>query len=47
MHVALTSRSVDTLTGLMAFGLAGKAKLSRRWFITGKADLGGGGSNFT
>jgi hypothetical protein len=29
------------------FGLAGKAQLSQRWFITGKADLGGGGSNFT
>lgn len=28
-------------------GLRGKAALSQRWFVTGKADLGGGGSKFT
>ena len=39
------SRSRDWVDGV--FGLAGRAKLSPRWYITGKADLGGGGSNFT
>jgi hypothetical protein len=28
-------------------GLRGRAHLSPRWFVTGKGDLGGGGSNFT
>lgn len=28
-------------------GLRGKAALGERWFLTGKADLGGGGSKFT
>ena len=28
-------------------GLRGKAALSKHWFVTGKADLGGGGSEFT
>jgi hypothetical protein len=28
-------------------GIRGKAHLSKRLFVTGKADLGGGGSNFT
>jgi hypothetical protein len=27
--------------------LRGKAALSERWFVVGKADLGGGGSNLT
>ena len=28
-------------------GLRGRAHLSPRWFVTGKADFGGGGSDFT
>jgi hypothetical protein len=28
-------------------GLQGKAHLSPRWFVVGKGDFGGGGSNFT
>jgi hypothetical protein len=28
-------------------GLRGKAHLSPRWFVVGKGDFGGGGSNFT
>ena len=39
------SRSRGWVDGV--FGLRGKAALSPRWFLTGKADLGGGGSNFT
>lgn len=39
------SRSRSWIDGVA--GLRGKAALSERWFVTGKADLGGGGSNFT
>ncbi len=39
------SRSRGWVDGI--FGLRGRAALSERWFVTGKADLGGGGSNFT
>jgi hypothetical protein len=39
------SRSRSWVDGVA--GLRGKAALSERWFVTGKADLGGGGSNFT
>ena len=39
------SRSRSWVDGVV--GLRGKAALSERWFVTGKADLGGGGSNFT
>jgi hypothetical protein len=39
------SRSRGWVDGV--FGLRGKAMLSPRWFVAGKADLGGGGSNFT
>ena len=39
------SRSRSWVDGIA--GLRGKAALSERWFVTGKADLGGGGSNFT
>ena len=39
------SRSRSWVDGVV--GLRGKAALSQRWFITGKADLGGGGSKFT
>jgi hypothetical protein len=28
-------------------GLRGKTQISKKWFITGKADVGGGGSQFT
>ena len=39
------SRSRGWVDGIA--GLRGRAALSERWFVTGKADLGGGGSNFT
>jgi hypothetical protein len=39
------SRSRGWVDGVV--GLRGKAALSQRWFVTGKADLGGGGSKFT
>jgi hypothetical protein len=39
------SRSRSWVDGVA--GLRGRAALSQRWFITGKADLGGGGSKFT
>jgi hypothetical protein len=39
------SRSRSWVDGVV--GLRGRAALSPRWFVTGKADLGGGGSNFT
>ena len=39
------TRSRDWVDGVA--GLRGRAQLSPRWFITGKGDLGGGGSNFT
>ena len=39
------SRSRGWVDGVA--GLRGKAALSPRWFLSGKADLGGGGSNFT
>jgi len=39
------SRSRSWVDGVV--GLRGKAALSPRWFVSGKADLGGGGSNFT
>lgn len=39
------SRSRSWVDGVV--GLRGKAALSQRWFVVGKADLGGGGSNFT
>jgi len=39
------SRSRSWVDGVV--GLRGKAALSKRWFVSGKADLGGGGSNFT
>jgi len=39
------TRSRDWVDGVA--GLRGKAHLSPRWFLTGKGDLGGGGSNFT
>jgi len=39
------SRSRSWVDGVA--GLRGKAALSKRWFLTGKADLGGGGSKFT
>ena len=39
------SRSRSWVDGVV--GLRGKAALSERWFVSGKADLGGGGSNFT
>jgi hypothetical protein len=39
------SRSRSWVDGVV--GLRGKAALSQRWFVSGKADLGGGGSNFT
>jgi len=39
------TRSRSWIDGVV--GLRGKAALSQRWFVTGKADLGGGGSNFT
>lgn len=43
-NVTIT-RSRDWVDGVA--GLRGKVHLSPRWFITGKGDLGGGGSNFT
>ena len=45
LPAAQASRSRSWVDGVA--GLRGKAALSERWFITGKADLGGGGSNFT
>ena len=39
------SRSRSWIDGVA--GLRGKAALSRRWFVSGKADLGAGGSKFT
>jgi hypothetical protein len=39
------SRSRGWVDGVA--GLRGKAALSPRWFVAGKADLGGGGSKFT
>ena len=39
------SRSRSWVDGVV--GLRGRAALSRRFFLTGKGDLGGGGSNFT
>jgi hypothetical protein len=39
------SRSRGWVDGIA--GLRGKAALSERWFVVGKADLGGGGSNLT
>lgn len=39
------SRSRGWIDGVV--GLRGRAALSPRWFLTGKADLGGGGSKFT
>jgi hypothetical protein len=39
------SRSRGWVDGVV--GVRGKTNLTRRFFITGKADLGGGGSNFT
>ena len=39
------SRTRDWVDGVV--GLRGKAALSKHWFVTGKADLGGGGSEFT
>lgn len=39
------SRSRSWIDGVV--GLRGKAALSQRFFLTGKADLGGGGSKFT
>ena len=29
------------------FGMRARARLSRKWFVTGKGDFGGGGSDFT
>ena len=42
---AQISQSRDWVDGVV--GLRGKAALSKHWFVTGKADLGGGGSEFT
>lgn len=39
------SRSRSWIDGVV--GLRGKAALSQRWFVSGKADVGGGGSKFT
>lgn len=39
------SRSRSWVDGVV--GLRGRAALSKRFFLTGKGDLGGGGSNFT
>ena len=39
------SRSRSWVDGVA--GLRGKAALSQRWFVTGKVDLGAGGSKFT
>ena len=39
------SRSRSWVDGVV--GLRGRAALSQRWFVAGKVDLGGGGSNFT
>jgi opacity protein-like surface antigen len=39
------SASRDWVDGVV--GLRGKAALSKKWFVTGKMDLGGGGSKFT
>lgn len=39
------SRSRSWVDGIV--GIRGKAALSQRFFVTGKADLGGGGSEFT
>jgi hypothetical protein len=39
------TRSRDWVDGVA--GIRGRAHLSKRWFLTGKADLGGGGSNFS
>jgi len=39
------TRSRSWIDGVV--GLRGRAALSQRWFVTGKADLGGGGSKFT
>lgn len=45
LPAARASRSRSWVDGVV--GLRGKAALSERWFVAGKADLGGGGSNFT
>jgi hypothetical protein len=45
LPAAEASRSRSWVDGVV--GLRGKAALSERWFVAGKADLGGGGSNFT
>jgi len=45
LSAAEASRSRSWVDGVV--GLRGKAALSQRWFVTGKADLGGGGSKFT
>jgi hypothetical protein len=45
LPAAQASRSRSWVDGVA--GLRGKAALSKRLFIVGKADLGGGGSNFT
>ena len=45
LAAAEASRSKSWVDGVV--GLRGKAALSKRWFVTGKADLGGGGSKFT
>lgn len=45
----LAARSVTASRGWVdgVFGIRGKAALSKKWFVTGKADVGGGGSKFT
>jgi hypothetical protein len=45
LAAAEASRSKSWVDGVV--GLRGKAALSKRWFVAGKADLGGGGSKFT
>jgi hypothetical protein len=45
LAAAEASRSRSWVDGVV--GLRGRAALSQRWFVTGKADLGGGGSKFT
>lgn len=45
----LTAREVSASRDWVdaVIGLRGKAALSQKWFVTGKVDLGGGGSKFT
>ncbi|MCM3871858.1 MAG: hypothetical protein ND895_14340 [Pyrinomonadaceae bacterium] len=45
LPAAQASRSKSWVDGVA--GLRGKAALSKRWFVVGKADLGAGGSDFT